>query len=55
MSVREHRRTPAFLPIIIHEYASSESSASLRISDAVLYSPYYPLQGTDLAGDLEQL
>ena len=42
-------------PIIIHEDASSESSASLRISDAALSSPDYPLQRTNLAGGLEQL
>ena len=39
----------------IHEYASSESSASSRISDATLFSSDYPLQLTDLAGNLEQL
>ena len=32
-----------------------ESSASLRISYAALSSTDYPLQGTNLAGDLEQL
>ena len=30
MPVREQRRTPAFFPIIMHEYASSDSSASPR-------------------------
>ena len=28
MPPREQRRTPAFFPIIMHEYASSDSSAS---------------------------
>ena len=55
MPVREERRPPASSPIIIHEYASSESSASLRISDAALTSPDYLLRGTNLAGDPEQL
>ena len=55
MPGREQRKQPASSPIIIHVYASSESSASLRISDAALSSPDYPLQGTNLAGDLEQL
>ena len=48
-------RTPASFPIIIHEYASSESSASPSISDAALSSTDYPLHETNLAGDLEQL
>ena len=48
-------RTTASFPIIIHEYASSESSASPRISDAALSSTDYPLHETNLAGDLEQL
>ena len=39
--VREQRRPPA--------------SSSPRISDANLSSSDYPLQGSDLAGDLEQL
>ena len=30
MPVREQRRTPASFPIIMHEYASSDSSASPR-------------------------
>ena len=30
MPVREQRRTPAFFPFIMHEYASSDSSASPR-------------------------
>ena len=55
MLVQEQRRPPASSPIIIHEYASLESSASPRVSDAVLSSSDYPLQGTNLTGDLEQL
>ena len=34
MLCRELRRIPASFPIIIHEYASSEYSAALMISDA---------------------
>ena len=55
MPIRTQRRPPASSLIIIHEYASSESSASPRISDAALFSSDYHLQGTDLAGDLKQL
>ena len=53
MPVREQRSPTASSPIIIHEYASSESTTSPRISYAALSSPDYPLLGTDLAGDLE--
>ena len=55
MPFREQRRSPASSLIIIHEYVSSESSASPRISDAALSSSDYPLRETDLTGDLEQL
>ena len=55
MHVREQTRTPAFFPIIIHEYASSESSASPRISDAALSSPDDSMQGPDLACNPELL
>ena len=55
MPVREQRRPPASFPIIIHKYASSESSASARISDAALSSPDDSMQGPDLACNPEQL
>ena len=48
MPVREPRRPPAFSPIIIHEYASSETSASPRVSGD-------SMQGPDLACDPDQL
>ena len=55
MPVKEQRRPPAFSPIIIHKYASSKSSASPRVSEAALSSSDDSMQGSDLAGDLEQL
>ena len=54
MPVREKRRPLASSPIIIHEYASSKSSSSQRISDAALSSPDDSMQEPDLASDLEQ-
>ena len=55
MPVREQRRPPASFLIIIHEYVSSESSASPRISDASLSSPEDSMQGSNLACHPEQL
>jgi len=39
MPTRELRRTLASFHIIIQEYASSESSASMRILEDALYPP----------------
>ena len=52
MPVREQRRPSASSPIIIHEFASSESSESSvspRVSEAALSSMYR------VTGDHEQL
>ena len=51
MPLREQRRPPASSFIIIHEYASLESSTFLRISDAPLSSPDDSMQGPEQLED----